>query len=132
MTRTRPELSPRPPHQKEDFRPTASDFTCNCSTYIFSRIVRSLTTVCLPVNSVSSLYYEAQKASNCAIVREEGEGIQLRLVILTSYFEATRWLFWKEPCHFEPRLDDENDTGAVTPRPPHQKEDFRPTTSDLT
>ncbi|GBM93752.1 hypothetical protein AVEN_190390-1, partial [Araneus ventricosus] len=39
----------------------------------------------------------------------------LSLAILTSRFEATRGIFWNRPHKFEPRSDNENDTGDGTP-----------------
>ncbi|GBM70969.1 hypothetical protein AVEN_102907-1 [Araneus ventricosus] len=43
--------------------------------------------------------------------------LEFCFVILTSRFEATRGLFWDGPRNFQPRLDDEGVTWAVTPSP---------------
>ncbi|GBN09649.1 hypothetical protein AVEN_225543-1 [Araneus ventricosus] len=51
-----------------------------------------------------------------------GERVHFLLVISTSRFEATRWLFWDGPHSFEPQSESEDDTlagGSLTKHPRH-------------
>ncbi|GBM50900.1 hypothetical protein AVEN_171766-1 [Araneus ventricosus] len=50
----------------------------------------------------------------------DGYEIKFSLVVLTSRFEASRGLYWKGPCGFEPRSDDDDIlSGTPLSRLPH-------------
>ncbi|GBN42468.1 hypothetical protein AVEN_85952-1 [Araneus ventricosus] len=57
--------------------------------------------------------------------------VGVHLAILTPRLEATRGLFLRWACHFDPRSDDEDDT-PLQSSALHQREDVSPLTYDLT